>query len=201
MHTTEVKILLKKYYEGGTTLQEERQLEAYLLSPGADPQFAAEAQMFGHFAKAKQETLPPAVTEKIENRLQHTASIPFYRSRQLYYYVGGIAAALLLLFTLTITFYQRPADTHFVAATSYTHAETEAAFLQTQQALAYVGAKFTQGAEPLKKLDKLQNTQVKMQNLGAFDRNIKTINHKMDKASESLDDLGKLSKFKIVFKP
>jgi hypothetical protein len=198
MHTTEVKILLEKYYEGATTLQEERQLEAYLLSPGADPQFAAEARLFGHLAKAKQETLPTAAAKEIEQRLRQTASNPFYRSRQLWYYAGGIAAALLILFTIAISFYRQPADTHFVADTSYTRAETEAAVLQTQQALAFVSAKWTQGTEPLKKLGTLQNTQDKMQNLGALDRNVKTINHSMTKASESLDELEKLSKFKIV---
>ena len=198
MNTTEVKILLEKYYEGGTTLQEERDLKTYLLSPEADPQFAAEARMFGHLAKAKQETLPTAVKEKIQQRLQHTVVLPFYRSRQFWSYTVGIAATLLLLFTLTITYYQRPAEQHFVARTSYTPAETEAALLQTQQALAYVGAKFTQGTKPLKELDKLENTQVRMQKLGKLDRNVKTINQNMDKASQSLEDLEKLSKFKIV---
>lgn len=200
MNSTEIKILLEKYYEGQSTLEEEQQLEAYLLSPGADPQFAAEAQMFRHLAKAKLQTVPPAVAKNIKQRLHHTAALPFYKSRQLWYYSGGIAASLLLLFALTISFYQQPSDTH-LATHTYTHAEAEAALLQTQQALAYVGAKFTQGTDPLKELDKLQNTQNRMQNLGALHRNVKTINHKINKASESLDELEKLSKFKIVIKP
>jgi hypothetical protein len=198
MNTTEVKILLEKYYEGRTTLQEERDLETYLVSPEADPQFAAEARMFGHLAKAKQETLPSAVTDKIKQSLHHTAVFPFYRSRQFWSYTAGIAATLLVLFTLTITYYQRPAEQHFVARTSYTPAETEAALLQTQQALAYVRAKFTQGTRPLKQIDKLESTQTTMQNLGKLDRNVKTVNRNMDKASQSLQNLEKLSKFKIV---
>lgn len=147
MNSTEIKILLEKYYDGATTLQEERTLRAYLLSPEADPQFAAEAHMFAHLAKAKQETLPTAVKEKIQTRLQHTTVLPYYKTRQLWYYAGGIAASLLLLFALTISFYQQPADTH-LATHTYTHAEAEAALLQTQQALAYVGAKFTR--EPIR---------------------------------------------------
>jgi hypothetical protein len=197
MNTTEVKILLEKYYDGHTTLQEERDLKTYLLSPEADPQFATEARMFGHLAKAKQETLPTAVAEKIKNRLAQTVVLPFYKTRKFWSYTTGIAATLLVLFTLTITYYQRPADDE-MAATKYTRAETEAAMLQTQQALAYVGAKFTQGTKPLKELDKLENTQVRMQKLGKLNRNVKTINQNMDKASQSLEDLEKLSKFKIV---
>jgi hypothetical protein len=198
MHTTEVKILLEKYYEGRTNLEEERQLKAYLLSPEAYPHFAAEAVMFGHLAKAKQETLPPAITERMLHRLRHTAALPFYRSRQFWSYTAGIAATLLLLFALTIAWYQQPSRGDLMAGTNYTRAEAEAAVLQTQQALAYVGMKFTQGTKPLKKLDKLQNTQVRMQKLGGFDQNIKGVNRNMGKVSQSLEDLERLSKFKIV---
>lgn len=198
MNTTEIKLLLEKYYEGRTNLEEERQLKAYLLSPVADPQFATEAHMFGHLAKAKQETLPTAVKEKILHRLQHTNVLPYYRTRQFWYYATGIAATLLILFTIAISFYQQPADKDSLAGTNYTRAEAQEAVLQTQQALAYVGTKFTQGTKPLKELDKLQNTQVRMQKLGKLHRNVKTINHNMDKASESLKEVEKLSKFKII---
>jgi hypothetical protein len=198
MNTTEVKILLEKYYEGQTTLQEERYLKTYLLSPEADPQFAAEARMFGHLAKAKQETLPTAVAEKIKNRMVQTLVLPFYRTRKFWSYTTGIAATLLIFFTVAISFYRQPSDRHFVTGKSYTRAETEVAMLQTQQALAYVGAKFTQGTRPLKQIDKLESTQTTMRNLGKLDRNVKTVSRNMDKASQSLDDLEKLSKFKIV---
>jgi len=54
-------ILLEKYYEGFTSVEEERLLQAFLSQPNLPERYEADRDLLGYFARQKSVTKPQAV--------------------------------------------------------------------------------------------------------------------------------------------
>jgi hypothetical protein len=109
MTTDEIKLLLSKYYEAESTLEEEKQLQNLFLSGNYPPEFADDAKVFIFYALAarKRQTVRKRIDDpEFEKEMDELLlSIPdSARERNLRRIPWLAAATILLLAALFFTF-------------------------------------------------------------------------------------------------
>lgn len=163
---TDIEALLEKYYNGETTLDEERQIHEYF---GRHPELSKtpDAQLFGATAAAKADEPKASPVQQSRKRLPYLA-------------IGGsaIAAGIALLLILRLT---APIDPQHSAATGPAPQSISAALLvspkvsgeiqdeqqaleQARKALTYVSRKLNKGINGINQFNKLEQSLSKIQN-------------------------------------
>lgn len=201
MNTTEIKILLEKYYEGETTLDEERMLREYFTSGNADETLKEHIPVFSFQARESKVATSIDFEKKIEERFRDTQTVPFYRNRTFWVYFSGIAASLLFMITFFIETSQVNQTGNGFGGSEYSEAEARKAYQQTKTALAYVSGKYATGAEPLGEISKFGKNAYAVTELARFNNQLNSLNSNMVKMGDGVDNLSKLSKFTIIVKP
>jgi hypothetical protein len=175
MKTSEVKILLQKYYEGLTSPSEESNLEKYFLESPASPEFEADRLHFQAVASMKNEEIP--VPEDLEisvlNTLKKVQRVQVRENRRIIYLGLSVAAGLLLLVS-TFIFITRQDNSGLVT-------DPKIAYAESRQALELVSKYFNQGTSQLSGLSKINQAVEPLNKLNSLDR-----------AAKRLTDLGKV---------
>jgi hypothetical protein len=157
MKTMEVKHLLQRYFEGETTVQEERELEAYFNSGDVADELKEYSGFFSGIAElaevAGEDTIEEDVMEFI--RINEPAAKP--KQRWLWQSISGIAASVIIVVG-GFLFYQQQEE-HFAD----TFDDPEIAYAYAEQTLAFVSAKYNQGLAALSNFDKLQTAAEPLQ--------------------------------------
>ena len=122
MELRQIKILLEKYFEGETTIQEERELKAYFSSSEVASHLESYKPMFTNFQKQKE--------------IQFTKTLPLQPRKQNNVKWIGVAASLVALFS-TLLYFNSQSDSEDLG----TFSSPEEAFVETQKALNMVSAK------------------------------------------------------------
>ena len=172
MNINETEKLLEKYYEGQTTLDEERRLREFFLTEFVPPHLTVHAELFRTIASSKEEELPDPDFER--KFMQAISTVPVIKhpavNRKLIY-ITSLAACLLILAGLFFLF--RP-------ATVKTDPEMEIAFAETQKALLLLSGNFNTGLEQMGKLKTFDEGMTKVQNFSRFNDGVE----KAEKLSE-----------------
>lgn len=201
MNTTEIKILLDKYYEGETSRDEEKILKDYFTGSDVDESLLEHVPVFAYF-KAEGNIKPGAdLEDKILEKLDEAVIIPFYKNRTFWTYFAGIAATLLFLFTFVFEsqFYNKTKNQ--LAGTNYTKQDAQLAYKQTRIALAYVSEKYAEGVEPLNQVSRFSNSTLAVSEMAKMSTELDKINSNVNKMGNGVNNLNKLSKFSIIVKP
>ena len=174
MKTNEVKILLQKYYDGLTSVQEESDLEQYFLNDRTDPEFEADKLHFLAVSSMKDEEIP--VPDDLEASVLQTlkeAQKNRMRSSRRTLYLGLSIAAGLLLMVSTYIFLARQDQTLYIN-------DPKIAYAESRQALEMVSKMFNEGTSQLSGLSKFNQAVEPLSKLNS-----------LDKAAKSLSFLGK----------
>jgi hypothetical protein len=164
MNSTEIKDLLGRFYEGETSLAEEKQLLEVFRSGHFPPEFAAEAEQFLFCCHAGQEEIPdPGFDEKMEEKLFSVPVLPLHTNRRRVLYLAGIAAAAALLIGILFTFNHDFSGKNEAG----TIRDPEIAYAEAQKALLLLSSNLNTG---------LYNVQ----RLRHFDKGIQAMNHFSD---------------------
>jgi hypothetical protein len=166
MNTKEIKELLDKYYEGVTSLAEERILKDYFLSADVPVELVVHKSQFLYFAKVSTDELNEEELEKkvfAENI--KTPVIHFHSRRNRVFYISGIAATVLLLIGLVFTFRE---DVVNKTKVNGAVTDSELVFNQTRDILALVSVNFNKGMEKMQYMGKLDQALEKMQMLSKY---------------------------------
>ena len=193
MNTREIEILLDKYFEGESTLNDEKVLKDFFSSGNVPEHLKEYIGIFGYFEIEKQVKLDPDFEEKILDKLTSGNQIPFYQNRRFWYYFTGIAASLLFVFTIIY-------ESNFTK-NRYTQQEKQLAYNQTKHALAYVSAKINQGVGPLQEMNKISAGSIPLIELGKLEKNLVRLKKNVNKIDHSVENMKKISKFTIIVKP
>ena len=201
MNTTEIEILLNKYYESETTLVEEKILRDYFLSGEVNEKLKSHIPLFKFYSDEIKRKPQPRLEQKIENLLPDSKTIPFYKNKKNLFYISGVAAGIIFIFSLVFEMSQYNDVENDIENLTYTKAETQKAYEQTRIALAYVSGKYARGVEPLGDIAKLGISTMAVSELAKFSNEINKLNYNVDKMNSGVDNLSKLSKFTIFVKP
>ena len=137
-----VEQLLEKYFQGASTIAEEKQLKAYFSSNDVAPHLAKYQSLFGYFETQK--------------GTQFEQKLPLQPRKQNTVKWIGIAASFVVLFGLA-TFYFYPSEPKHEDLGNYDNPEE--AFAATQKALLMVSEQVNIGMESVVYLEEYEKTK------------------------------------------
>ena len=137
-----VEQLIEKYFQGATTIAEEKQLKAYFYSNDVAPHLAKYQALFGYFETQKGTQFEQKLS--LQPRKQNTVKWI------------GIAASFVVLFGLA-TFYFYPSEPKHEDLGTFDNPEE--AFAATQKALLMVSEQVNIGMESVEYLEEYEKTK------------------------------------------
>lgn len=140
MELQKVDKMIKKYLEGKTSLQEEKELRAYFSSDSVAPQYEEYKLLFSFFAEEKEQTYE--MPQKIFKKKKHRSWI-------------GIAAGMAILLGVFI-FGPKPQKDSGVIK------DPEIAMQKTKEVLHFIAMQMNQGKQDLVYLSQIQKTKNKI---------------------------------------
>ncbi len=175
MDRKEADILLRKFYDGETTLAEEEALRHYFSSGGnISPEFNAENELFRVFAGAGEDTLSEEELGSmidVMNEIPETPDIFPFRRKTLFRVIAVAASFLMLLAVYTGYRYSR--DSRQIALLTDTYKDNPAlAYDETKRVLLYVSSQFNRGTAGLAKISTLNEPAGQLNQLRALDEGL-----------------------------
>lgn len=141
--TKKIELLLEKYFEGETFLQEEKELQEYFNSENVDASLEKYRPMFSYFQKAG-----------LEEFKQKESPVKVSKKRKLFWKIG-IAATFLSIF-FGVSYYLKQQQ------------EAEVAFEQVKEALQMISFNYNKGTKKIEYLKDFETTTNKIINLNEF---------------------------------
>ncbi len=142
MESNLVEQLVEKYFQGETSIAEEKLLKAYFSSNDVTPQLAKYQALFGYFETQKE--------------TQFEQKITLQPRKQFYVKWIGIAASFVVLFGLS-TFYFYPTQPKSVELGTFENPEE--AYFETQKALFMVSEQVNLGIKSVSHLNEYEKTK------------------------------------------
>ena len=142
MESNLVEQLVEKYFQGETSIAEEKLLKAYFSSNDVTPQLAKYQALFGYFETQKE--------------TQFEQKITLQPRKKIYVKWVGIAASFLVLFGLS-TFYFYPTQPKSVELGTFENPEE--AYFETQKALFMVSEQVNLGMKSVSHLKEYEKTK------------------------------------------
>ncbi len=150
MNVKEIKQVVQKYFEGETTLEEERMLEAYFQSEEIEAELKEYAEFFGGISELADETDDREIEDDVMNFILENEHREKTKYRSLWKTVTGIAASIIIILG-GFLFYQQQQ-----APFKDTFDDPDKAYEYAQQTLRYVSSKYNKGLAELSNFDKLE---------------------------------------------
>ena len=146
MELDKIEILLEKYFDGETSIAEEKELKNYFASSNVAQHLEQYQPLFGYFSQAKQEQYKAVVPLKTEKR--NIAS-----------WISIAAAVVVLLGVGTFTFM----NYNTTKSQDYgTYDDPEIAFRETQKALALISEHVNTGIESVGYINEYEQSKNKI---------------------------------------
>lgn len=161
MNTREIEKLLEKYYDGETSLEEEKMLRAFFTGKEIPAYLQEHAPLFNWVSEEIQAETSPDFEILLPEEQKQGKVVSLFRHTPVMTWVSRIAAGLAIIAGLTFTLYQ-------VKNNRMKEAETKIAYEQTRQALLLLSANLNTGLEQAQKLQAFQKGVQKAQRFSAF---------------------------------
>jgi len=148
MEFKDFELLLDKYFEGNSTLEEEKQIREFFRTNSDLPEKLVETKaMFEFFQnESEKQTELPLI------QIANWKSVKSANKRKIYYLISGIAASLLLLISI-LTYTDNSEEQKVYAYINGKPIMNEqVAKMEAKRALLLVSSNFNQGAENLNHL-------------------------------------------------
>ncbi len=168
MNTREIEILLERYFEGQTTIAEEKALSDFFTAGEVPSHLQAYIPLFSYFRdEAGVKLSNPDFEKRFESAIDtDTTTVPLYPARNRRWLPMAIAASVLLLAGLFLTL--RNDILRQPAPVTMTEAEINQAFTDTKNALIMVSAGFNQGIGHAQHFDALDHALRQMNSFNKF---------------------------------
>lgn len=142
-----IEKILEKYFEGETSIAEEKELKAYFSSSDVAQHLEQYKPVFGYFSQAKQE--------------QFTATIPLQSKRKQKRLAWlSVAASVVVMLGVGLFAYQNTSET--AQENLGVIDDPEIAFKETQKALALISKHVNTGIESVNYLGEYQQSKNKI---------------------------------------
>ncbi len=168
MKTTEIKQLLKHYFDGETTVKQERELEAYFKSDEIAEELKKYHGFFNGLSELTESVIDNSIESDVMDFIQKNAPDKNSRRMPLWSTLSGIAASVILVIGGSLLFQQKEQQYN----DSFDNPEV--AYAYAEQTLAYVSSKYNQGFAALANFEKIKSASEPLQ------EGIKPVNKYLD---------------------
>jgi hypothetical protein len=191
MRSEDLKVLLEKYYEGETSLEEELSLRRFFEGDNIPEGFETEKEIFAHYSHVDKIPRPSdgfgrKIMDAVDRQISGNAPD---RKKRMIFYISGVAAGIFLLAGIYFLFDREtgPADTY---------SDPEAAYAATIEILHNVSSRFNMANRSLRPLVKIHEAQALSLNAlnrpaNAFEKNLKNLENilkEFEKANTNKND-------------
>jgi hypothetical protein len=154
MELYKIEALLEKYFQGETSIAEEKELTNYFSSSNVAQHLEQYQPLFGYFSLAKAETTRQVVPE-LSTKKTYFAPSAWW----------SLAASVVILFGIGMYVYTTNATKNSVASNELGTYETpEEAFRETQKALALLSGHVNTGIESVQVIQEYNESKGKVFN-------------------------------------
>lgn len=157
MNTSIIENLLNRYYEGETTLEEEKVLREFFSGKDIPPHLAEHAPLFSWASAEREETFEPEINLPADE----PATVPLYRHRTVFTRITAIAATLLILFGIVFLLRQAKEERS-------RELQARIAYEQTREALMILSVNLNTGIDQMQQLQNFQKGLERVQTLSTF---------------------------------
>jgi hypothetical protein len=181
MKSQEIERLLEKYYQGETTLEEERLLDEYFARDDVPARYQAEKLQFDYLKMMKGKTLDnTSFDQKVMGRIEKREGLltRIMENRPWFYATVGMAATILILLAVFIRF--EPMTKRF----DDTYSDPEMAYNEAKKVLFFVSQQFNRGTE-------------KLEPISTYDDGVKELN-KINALNEGISAAGRIKKYNKI---
>jgi len=196
MDLKRIELLLQRFYNGESTIEEEKELKDFFINNDVPRHLWAEQEMFTYYdVESKSEKHDKALGNKIINAINDAERKEFkqkIKRRKIYYTVSSAAAGITLLVTMYFAFF-------FNGSNRDTYDDPEIAYLQTRETLLFVSSKMNQGTKELQVLDKINEATRPLTNVSKIEYSTKSI-YTLSLFGTGIRNLENLSKINEPFK-
>lgn len=154
MTTSEIEIILEKYFDGETSVKEENILRDFFQEENVPDSLKKYQAIFIYYKQTRDETI-----------IKEPQTIPLYPLKNRIVYISSLAAGVLLVIGLFFTFlndYSRNNQLY------KTNEEAKVALLQAESALLLVSGNLNNGLHHVQKLESLNKAISNMQMISKF---------------------------------
>ena len=186
MDLKQIEILLQKYYNGETSIEEEGQLTDFFKHNDVPDHLKPDQDIFDYYSferkenKIKDSGLEQQLVNMIDG-LSDEKNQATTKKRYLYA-LASIAAGILLFFGVYSIFINKNPVDQSVAEFNDTFDNPQLAYNETKKILLYVSGKFNEGTSELENISKINNA---MNELG-----------KVSKLNRGIEELSIITKFR-----
>lgn len=145
MNFHRIEKLLEKYFDGDTSLEEEKILKDFFKEDSIPPHLASLKEVFNYFSTENfNDRLGDTFNQKILSKINDfEADDKHIKRRRIFYYVSGIAASILIIISIFTKF------DPFRSKLNDTFENPQAAYIETQKALLLVSEMLNRGLKPV----------------------------------------------------
>ncbi len=177
MNSHRIENLLEKYFDGNTSLEDEKILKDFFQRESIPPHLVSLKDTFNYFSEEKtKDELDETFDQKILSKIDHFEISHKRQSRRRFiYYASGIAASILIIvniFTNIDSFSSKLKDTFD---------NPQLAYEETRKALLLVSGTLNKGVKPVEKI-------------ATFDDGLEQM-AKIKSLSTGMEEFEKVSKF------
>ena len=171
MDRKNIERLIEKFYNGDTTIGEERMLENFFSQKKIPASFEAERDLFRFYNSSRNEKLhDDQLEQKIVQAIESEGGDLTGKKRRLIYTVTSIAASFLILLGSWFILLSPAGPGLALSRYQDTFDNPEIAYLETQKALLYVSSKLNNGTQELNNLAKFDKVTKELGNLSLVEK-------------------------------
>ena len=176
MDLKEIKALLEKYYNGETSLEEEKILKEYFSKDRVDPELIADKDIFMYQIQEDDQLQDiPDISDQIWYKLNKTDSYKVKNNNKIAYLFLRIAASAILLFGLYFVVKDQVFSSKNNMVITDTYNDPEEAYKQAKETLLYVSAMLNTGTNHLEPIQKINEGTQKLYTLSSFNNGLKEL--------------------------
>jgi hypothetical protein len=170
MNINEIELLLKKFYDGSTSLPEEKILRDFFQTPHVPEHLMSHKPLFSFYVKEQSRELPSRdfesnLTKLLADEHEETPVVTMTSIRNRNVFLVGIAASFALLIGLFFTFQQ---DVFRKSANQMSNVNTEVAYADASEALLLVSGNLNNGLKHMVELDKVGKAMIELEYFNKF---------------------------------
>jgi hypothetical protein len=180
-----IEELLEKFYNGETSLEEERKLQWYFQTHDVPMHLRPDAELFRSNYKRSIDEDAPELTEKLAKLLdEQDKKLRFLIPVRSLRWISAIAASVIILLSLWICFGRDSIRNHTKFADTFN--DPKIAYQESMKALLLVSEKLNEGTKDLQQLKKYNQSFSKLEPILSFGPSIQSLDKisKFNQATE-----------------
>lgn len=166
MNSQRIEKILQKYFEGETSLSEEKELREFFQRDDIPSHLKSLQSQFEYFEKGSELIeLGADFDKKVLDSIRDDGKIIkfSFRKRSSIYIMASVAASILILVTVFFQF------NTFTRKIDDTFNDPEIAYNEAKKIMVFVSEKFNKGTEQLQPIAKVNDGMDRLQNVAKFD--------------------------------